>query len=269
MLSLLARHNRPSCARSGVMQRVIIDFLCLPGAQRPCSCSPMAMLLPRTRHAHTLAEPRVARNFVIFLPRPQPRLAPPCCSSTASTATQGCNFFIVPGFNRTPLRGSGDTAHHSFFPQPQLVGVAGSARHKSVARSASTTVLSEAALLPARWRASSCRPKLGGALKTSHPPPRPRPSAQARRSNGGAPRRPRVATFTLVFSLRRKLKRSAVPARLPVVPKDLHFPSLQLDRYPPCAANKLAAVIWNVAPRLPYLGHLDRQLAGVVCRLDG
>ena len=28
----------------------------------------------------------------------------------------------------------------------------------------------------ARWRASSCRPKLGGALKTSHPPPRPRAS---------------------------------------------------------------------------------------------
>jgi hypothetical protein len=38
-------------------------------------------------------------------------------------------------------------------------------------------VLSEAALRPARWRASSCRPKLGGALKTSHPPPRPRPNA--------------------------------------------------------------------------------------------
>jgi hypothetical protein len=37
--------------------------------------------------------------------------------------------------------------------------------------------LSEAALRPARWRASSCRPKLGGALKTSHPPPRQRPSA--------------------------------------------------------------------------------------------
>ena len=35
---------------------------------------------------------------------------------------------------------------------------------------ASTTVLSEAALLPARWRASSCRPKLGGALKTSRAP---------------------------------------------------------------------------------------------------
>jgi hypothetical protein len=32
---------------------------------------------------------------------------------------------------------------------------------------------------PARWRSSSCpcRPKLGGALNTSHPPPRPRPSA--------------------------------------------------------------------------------------------
>jgi hypothetical protein len=43
--------------------------------------------------------------------------------------------------------------------------------------SASTTVLSEAALRPARWRASSCRPKLGGALKTSQPPPRPRASA--------------------------------------------------------------------------------------------
>jgi len=39
-----------------------------------------------------------------------------------------------------------------------------------VARSASTTVLSEAALRPARWRASSCRPKLGGALKTSVAP---------------------------------------------------------------------------------------------------
>ena len=38
-------------------------------------------------------------------------------------------------------------------------------------------LLSEAALRPARWRASSCRPKLGGALKTSHPPPRQRPSA--------------------------------------------------------------------------------------------
>ena len=37
-----------------------------------------------------------------------------------------------------------------------------------MARSASTTVLSEAALRPARWRASSCRPKIGGALKTSH-----------------------------------------------------------------------------------------------------
>jgi hypothetical protein len=46
-----------------------------------------------------------------------------------------------------------------------------------VVSSASTTVLSEAALRPARWRASSCRPKLGGALKTSHPPPRQRPSA--------------------------------------------------------------------------------------------
>jgi len=46
-----------------------------------------------------------------------------------------------------------------------------------VASSASTTVLSDAALRPARWRASSCRPKLGGALKTSQPPPRPRPSA--------------------------------------------------------------------------------------------
>ena len=46
-----------------------------------------------------------------------------------------------------------------------------------MASSASTTVLSDAALRPARWRASSCRPKLGGALKTSQPPPRPRPSA--------------------------------------------------------------------------------------------
>jgi hypothetical protein len=62
--------------------------------------------------------------------------------------------------------------------QPQPVGVAGSAGHTSVARSASTTVLSDAALRPARWRASSCRPKLGGALKTSHPPPRPHVRAQ-------------------------------------------------------------------------------------------
>ena len=50
---------------------------------------------------------------------------------------------------------------------PHVAGVA-------LRRSASTTVLSEAALRPARWRASSCRPKLGGALKASHPPPRPR-----------------------------------------------------------------------------------------------
>ena len=35
----------------------------------------------------------------------------------------------------------------------------------------------EFAIIPARWRASSCRPKLGGALNTSHPPPRPRASA--------------------------------------------------------------------------------------------
>jgi hypothetical protein len=48
--------------------------------------------------------------------------------------------------------------------QPQPVGVAGSARQGPVGSSASTTVLSEAALRPARWRASSCRPKLGGAL---------------------------------------------------------------------------------------------------------
>ena len=37
-----------------------------------------------------------------------------------------------------------------------------------MASSASTTVLSDAALRSARWRASSCRPKLGGRLKTSH-----------------------------------------------------------------------------------------------------
>jgi hypothetical protein len=47
----------------------------------------------------------------------------------------------------------------------------------SIVRRPTVLSVSEAALRPARWRASSCLHKLGGALKTSHPPPRPRPSA--------------------------------------------------------------------------------------------
>ena len=45
-----------------------------------------------------------------------------------------------------------------------------------MASSASTT-LGGGSASGSLWRASSCRPKLGGALKTSHPPPRPRASA--------------------------------------------------------------------------------------------
>ena len=79
--------------------------------------------------------------------------------------------------------------------------------------SASTTVLSEAALRPARWRASSCRPKLGGALKTSHPPPRPRPSAApcwpiGRRSCGRAST---VPVATSACAIRQGRARSSPP----------------------------------------------------------
>jgi len=145
------------------------------------------------------------------------RAGPPsfCRGALSSAVGAVCGEWRVPcylsliGFSEWPPFCYGIVVVEDHLPQHyNRRHQAVTAGHKSVASSASTTVLSDAALSPARWRASSCRPKLGGALNTSHPPPRPRASAAP-----GWPIRRRIWCARAPCQLRRAHARSVRAAR--------------------------------------------------------